>query len=815
MRLRFSLLGLLACGAAFAAEPKPDPAAVEHFEKAVRPVLVEHCGQCHGEKAKGGLKLDSRANLLKGGDLGPAVVPGDAAKSRLVQAVKHDGELKMPPSGKLKPAEIDAIARWVTDGVVWPATDNHPSVEPKPGGPLFAAEQKQFWAFRPVKKPSVPGSKFQVPSDNPIDSLVQERLEQAGLTLSKPADKRTLLRRVTFDLTGLPPTPEELAAFEKDASPEAFETVVDRLLASPHYGERWGRHWLDVARYADTNGMDENTFFGNAWRYRDYVVNSLNADKPYDQFVREQIAGDLLPPTADTKVRKERAAALGFLAVGPKLLAEPDKQKMLLDIADEQLDTLGKAVLGLTLGCARCHDHKFDPLPTRDYYSLLAVFTSTRTMQNLNTVAKAYERTVDGPPSAEVQKAKAELDKLRGEVRQLEKEFGKTPETDKATRTEIHRKAEAKRAAIKKLEAAVPPAELFLGVEEGSAGAYGTQPRNLFVQVRGNYTTPGEEAPAVFPRILAGEAQQPFVPTTPNTADKPAANTTRFGAVRGRSGRLELANWLTDPKHPLTARVMVNRVWLHHFGEGLVRTPDNYGRLGERPTHPELLDWLAAEFVDAGWSLKKLHKLILLSRTYQQASGNPPQADPDNRLLACYPRRRLDAESIRDAMLAVGGNLDRTLGGSLHAGPNLDYVGEVKYDANRRTLYLPVVRGKLFPFFQTFDFPDPGVTVGKRASTTVPQQALFLLNNPFVKAQADALAGRVLERPAADRPAWLYRTALLREPTKGEAERVTKFVTAFAAGLEKAEPAAGKRERAAWAAAAQAVLASAEFVTVE
>ena len=812
--------------------PAADPAAVEHFEKAVRPLLVQHCQKCHGEKTKGGLKLDSRANVLQGGDTGPAVVPGDAAKSLLVRAMRYDGELKMPPAGKLKPTEIEAIVKWVADGAVWPTADTVVSAV-KSGGPLFTEEQRNFWAFQPVKRPQVPvvrrhpkGSA----SANPVDAFILVRLEKAGLSLSPPADKRTLLRRVTYDLTGLPPTPDELAAFESDTSPQAFEKVVDRLLTSPHYGERWGRHWLDVARYADSNGMDENTAFGHAWKYRDYVVRSFNADKPYDVFLREQIAGDLLPPTMDEVEKRDRLAALGFLAIGPKLLAEPDKQKMLLDIADEQLDTLGKSVLGLTLGCARCHDHKFDPLPTRDYYSLLAVFTGTRTMQNLNTVAKAFERTPTGPEKPEVAQTRQKLDKLRADMRRLEKQFAQVGMKDLVRRRELHEETDSKRDDIKRLEADLPPDDLFLGVEEGTAAAYGTQPRNLHVQVRGNYTTPGEEAPAVFPRILAGEQQTPFVPAKPNPADKHEANKTRFGSLRERSGRLELANWLTNPKHPLTPRVIVNRVWQHHFGEGLVRTPDNFGRLGERPTNPELLDWLAAEFVSpsggrqppeaqgadaprSGWSLKRLHKLILLSRAYQQSAGNPPAADPDNKLLSVFPRRRLDAESLRDAMLAVAGPLDRTVGGTLYTGPNLDYVREVSYDSTRRTLYLPVVRGKLFDYFTVFDFPDPGVAVGKRATTTVAPQALYLLNNPFVRRQAEALADRVLA--TGDDPGrTLYRAALLREPTTEEAARLTAFVAKHAE-LNTAEKDAARRQRAAWAAACQAVFASSEFAWVE
>ena len=779
-----------------------DPAAVEHFEKKVRPLLLAQCAKCHGDaKPKGGLALTSRAAALRGGDSGPSVVPGKPAESLLVKAVKYTDEaLTMPPKGKLPAADIAALEKWIAAGAVWPGAATADPNSPK-AGPLFTDAQKKFWAFQEFK---VPSSKLKVGA-NPIDGFILEKLDRAGLKLSSPADRRTLLRRVTFDLIGRPPTPEELTAFEADPSPNAFEKVVDRLLASPHYGERWGRHWLDVARYADSNGMDENTAFGNAYKYRDYVVRAFNEDKPFDRFVREQLAGDLLPD-GDSR---DRLAALGFLALGPKLLAEPDKQKMLLDIADEQLDTTGKAFLGLTLGCARCHDHKFDPIPTRDYYSLLGVFTSTRTMQNLNTVAKTFERSADGAKTKERADAEKQLDKLRREVRLLERDFGKVPTTDKAKRTEIHEKAEVKRAAIKKLEVTLPPNEFYLGVEEGSAAAYGTQPRNLYVQVRGNYLTAGEEAPPVFPRILAGETQPPFVGVKPNPADKNAATKTRFGHARDRSGRLELANWIADPKNPLTARVFVNRVWRHHFGEGLVRTPDNFGRLGDRPTHPELLDWLAAEFVAHGWSVKHLHKLILLSKTYQQSGGTPPATDVENELLSCFPRRRLEAESLRDSLLAVAGTLDRTLGGTLYSGANLDYVGDVKYDTRRRSLYLPVVRGKLFDFFQTFDFPDPAVTVGHRVATTVAPQALFLMNNPFVTARAAEFADRIVATGKTDpeRVVFAYRQAHCRAPTPDEVSRATAFVTAYA-------KASGDPTKA-WAAFAQTLFASNEFAFVE
>ena len=817
IRLAFGLSFLLA-SIASAQTPNAD-----HFEKNVRPVLVEKCLGCHGaegKKPKAGLKMNTRQDLLNGGNAGPSVVPGKPEESLLVQVVKYDGDLKMPPKGKLKDEEIAAIAEWVKNGAVWP--DAKAAVE-TPGatvkqGPLFTSEQKAFWAYQPVRD-----AKPAQDAKNPIDAFLAAKFDSAGLKPAPRTSKATLLRRVTFDLIGLPPTPEELDSFLKDESSNAFEKVIDRLLASPHYGERWGRHWLDVARYADSNGLDENTAFGNAWRYRDYVVRSFNADKPYDEFLREQIAGDLLPPSNDPAIQTERTIATGYLVLGPKVLAEPDKQKMLIDIADEQLDTLGKGVLGLTIGCARCHDHKFDPLPTRDYYSMLAIFTSTRTMQGLGTVAKAFEKPLDGPESAEQAGARTRLESLRKEVRQVEKQFGSTPESNKAKRTELHLKAEAKRAEIKTLEAKVKPAEFALCVEEGTPAAYGTAPRNLYVQVRGNYGLPGEEAPPVFPRIVVGESAKSFVSLQQNPSDKLAPTKTRFGQLRSGSGRLELAHWIADAKNPLTARVFVNRVWQHHFGEGIVRTPDNFGKLGDRPTHPELFDWLASRFIESGWSTKQLHKLILSSEAYSRSSLRNPDskanADPENRLLSYFPRRRLEAEPIRDAMLAAAGTLDPTLGGTLYKGGNFEYVttdqsrSTVGYDTMRRTIYLPVIRNNVYPFLATFDFPDPSTMTGQRASTVVAPQALYMLNSPFVAQHAGAFADRLLKAEPSDDSARVrlaYRIAYAREPRTEEASRLLGFIAS-----QSGETDPIKQKRAAWQAAAQAIFASNEFAFVE
>ena len=600
----------------------------------------------------------------------------------------------------------------------------------------FNAEERNHWAFQPVASPT----------GDSIDTFVQNKLKSAKLTPAKPATKRQWLRRVTFDLIGLPPTIEEMDAFLADDSKSAFENVVDRLLASPHYGERWGRHWLDVARYADSNGLDENTAFANAWKYRDYVVNSFNADKPYDQFLKEQIAGDLLP-TDDFTLRLERLTATGYLAIGPKFLAEADKQKLRLDIADEQLDTLGRGVMALTLGCAKCHDHKFDPIPTVDYYSLLAIFTSTQTMQTLDTIAKAYEHP-----------------------------------------------------------------EGFLGVVEGSATAYGTQPRNLHVQIRGDYTNPGDEAPARFLQILPSDNA---LSVMPNPYNAPQPNMIRYGQVRESSGRLELAEWLTNGTHPLTARVIVNRVWAWHFGQGLVRSVNNFGMNGERPTHPELLDWLATKFVNEGWSIKTLHKRILLSDSYRMGGTfdkRSAEIDPENRLLWRFPRRRLDAETIRDSMLSIAGNLDTTVGGTIWVPENFEYAKNVDFNSTRRSLYLPVIRGEGFAFFDAFDFPDPSAIAELRKETVVPTQALYLMNDPFVDQQALAFAQRLQVEPTREgRIRLAYQLAYGRTATEVEVKRASVFIDRYLS----VDPERYADEGNAWQALCQALFAGNEFLYVE
>ena len=801
--------------------PQPTEAQVRFFENRVRPLLANRCFQCHGpEKQKGSLRLDTRAGLLAGGDLGPAIEPGEPEQSRLLTAIRYDDEaLRMPPNGKLPEQELADLTAWIKAGAFFPAGDA-PAL-PVQGAANNAAGADAVWAFQPLTEAAPPVVENSAWVRTPLDQFVLAGLEASGLEPAPAADKRTLIRRVTFDLLGLPPTPDEVAAFLTDESPQAFATVVERLLASPHYGERWGRHWLDVVRYADSNGLDENVAFGNAWRYRDYVVAALNADKPYDEFLLEQLAGDLLPATDDLAQKHARLIATGFLALGPKVLAEVDETKMELDIIDEQVDTFGRAVLGLTLGCARCHDHKFDPISTEDYYALAGIFKSTRTMEHFKKIGRWYENELPTPADlaakaaheqtvaakkaviqSAVEQANAALQASRPGTPLPQNPEGLYPE---ATKAELKRLRD-ELAAVEKAKPVMPSA---MGAAEGTLA-------DLPVHIRGNHLTLGKVVPRGFPQVL--------------TAARLTAASSAPPIAAGHSGRLELAQWLVAREHPLTSRVLVNRVWRWHFGEGLVRSPDNFGKLGERPTHPRLLDWLALRFREHGWSLKALHRLIMLSSTYQMSSGDNARAaelDPTNRLLWRVDLRRLEAEEIHDALLAVSGRLDRTLGGSLLHVPNRGYLFDhtstdnTKYDSPRRALYLPVIRNHLYDVFQLFDTPDGSVLNGDRESTTVAPQALFMLNSELVAESSERLAELVLRETGDDAGALqarrldvLYQRAYGRPPSATEAARDAALLERLAqAATETAD--ASQRHRQAWTWLCQTVLAANEFIYVK
>jgi cytochrome c553 len=725
-------LGLLApkSDGAEVAFAKPTAEQLEFFENKVRPVLVTHCYSCHSaetSKLKAGLRLDSRAAILKGGDTGPAVVPGQPEESLLIQAVRYkDEDTAMPPKERLPQAQVADLETWVRMGSPWPETAPEVARETKEGID-WARLRQEHWAFRKVARPEPPDLKDASWVSNPIDRFVLARLRTAGLEPSRPAEKPTLLRRAYLDLTGLPPTPEQVAAFVNNPSPDAFTQVVDALLASPQYGERWGRHWLDVARYSDgLGGFLDAEALPEAWRYRDWVVDALNRDLPYDQFVRAQIAGDLISDDRDL------AVATGFFAVGPTYISdggdpEATAQAQAETLAD-RVDTFSRAFLGLTVACARCHDHKFDPVTARDYYALAGIFHNSRT--ELAPIAPREMVTA--------------FDAAQKAIQEQERRV-KAAGTNDATKPRLPELT----AELERLKQAAPPtyAKAHLLADQGN--------KDMAVAIRGDLRKPGEPAPRRFLQIIAGENPPLF---------------------RDGSGRRQLADAVADPANTLTARVLVNRVWQHHFGQALARTPSNFGVIGEKPTHPELLDWLAATFVENGWSLKQLHRLILLSSTWQMSSRHRADAfaqDGENRLLWRMNPRKLEVESWRDSLLAVTGELDRTRGGP---------PSERILESNRRTLYGKVSRnGDRFlsdEFLRLFDFPAPRVTSERRTTSTVPQQHLFMMNSPFMVARSRALAARLHRERGTDpdRITRAYQLLYARRPTAEEAALGVAFL---------------------------------------
>ncbi len=763
--MRYAFLPL-ACAAALLAVPslraaEPDPKGVEFFESKIRPVLVEQCYKCHSTqagKSKGGLTLDSRATTLKGGDTGPAVVPGNPEKSLLLAAIRRVGDVKMPPKTKLPDAVVNDFRRWVEMG----APDPRDRAASPPSN-IDWTRARAFWSFRPVRKPAPPAVKDGAWPKTDIDRFILARLDAEGLHPAAAADKRTLLRRATFDLTGLPPTPDEIDTFLNDDSPDAFSKVVDRLLKSPHHGECWARLWLDVARYAEdqahTFGVKPNT---EAFRYRDWVINALNADMPYDLFVKRQIAADLME--GDEPDGYKQRAALGFFGLGAQYYkGDVCAPKAAADELDDRIDTMARGLLGLTVACARCHDHKFDPIPTQDYYSIAGVFSSCK-LANLPMVPKA-----EADRYAAAQKPLLEADRKLKEMQKAEKS---KPSADGKKRIKDLQ------AEMEKLKKAVPPAPpMAHALAEATVG-------DMHVYVRGNPAQQGDLAPRRFLRVLAGDNPPHF--------------------TRG-SGRLELAQAIASKDNPLTARVIVNRVWAWHFGRGLVGTPSNFGQLGERPTHPELLDDLAARFVENGWSLKWLHREIMLSATYQMSSATDAKAeviDPDNRLHWRMNRRRLEVESYRDALLAVSGQLDQSFGGptsELGSGQN-----------RRRTVYCKVSRHELNGLLRLFDFPDANITSERRTETTVPQQQLFVLNSPFVIGQAKALAARA-GAEGRDDPARVRRAYLLAYGRPASEAEVALALHYLGGKDDPAEHNGLTR----WERYAQALLAANEFLYID
>lgn len=771
----FLLLGNM--GLAAENEEKFSPEQIEFFESKVRPLLAKHCYECHSKKTKnlkGGLRLDGRASAIKGGDSGPAVVFGKPEESLFIEAIRWES-VEMPPKAKLPDEQIAVLVKWIEMGAPWPPNDDQPQSD-IPEHYEWGKLRKAHWAFRPVRKPALPKIKNTTGAHNEIDRFILARLERAGLQPSPPADPRTLIRRISFDLIGLPPTPAEVDEFvracDAESSPggalpqAAVRKVLDRLLASPHYGERWGRHWLDVARYSDGyGGFLDSAGLPAAWRYRDWVVAALNRDLPFDQFVKQQIAGDLMNVDGG-------ATATGFFALGPTYRSDggdPDSvAQAKSETLDDRIDTLSRGFLGLTVSCARCHAHKFDPIPQRDYYSLAGVFNNT-----------GARETPLVPP--EVVKA---YNDHQQSIKNLEKQLKQQADAVKKEKREPN-DAEQKQGAewkaeLERLKKTAPPKYAFAHALTDGGSA------DMHVAIRGNLRKPGELAPRSFLRILVGEDPPQF---------------------KQGSGRLELAAAVADANNPLTARVFVNRVWLHHFGRGLVRTPSNFGSLGEEPTHPELLDWLAVHLRESGWSVKQLHRTMMLSAAYQMSSRFDERSfntDGENRLVWRMNSRRLDVEAWRDSLLDVTGELDRAIGG-----PPSDSL-----NSRRRTLYFTVSRnGDRFAsdtFLRLFDFPIMRATVAKRSTSIVPQQYLFLMNSSFMAERSQALLKR-LEQDADDndqRIQLAYRVLYGRLPSDEELRLGLEFVS-------PAQQAESNPPTSLWQQYVQVLLSANEFMYVQ
>ncbi|HTL68360.1 MAG TPA: PSD1 and planctomycete cytochrome C domain-containing protein [Lacunisphaera sp.] len=752
----------------------------EFFEQKIQPILSDNCYQCHSHQAdriKGHLLLDSRDGILLGGNTGPAVVPGKPNDSLLIEAVSYtDEDLQMPPpnhGGKLSAAQIADLTEWVRRG----APDPRVPVMAE-NGQAYGGVGKNHWAFQPVHQPAVPVVHDTAWAISPIDQFVLASLEDRGLHPNGPADKRTLIRRATFDLTGLPPTEPEIQRFLADDSPEAFAKVVDRLLASPAYGERWARYWLDVARYSDTKGdapKRDDPRNPWAWTYRDYVIDAFNTDKPYDRFIVEQLAADRLIAEADAQAQARHQepsndhrilAALGFLTLGNQFDGRRD------DIIADQIDVTSKAFLGLTVACARCHDHKFDPIPTKDYYSLYGVFANTVVPTRPSLQPTLLARLPKTPELLDYVAKSAALDKRQDDLEARFVEFRRSRQRDPEVRRELFRDERELQRDSGDLEANHPGAP-----ERANAVFDVPRAHDYPVLVRGEPQHKGDIVPRHFLECLS-----------PDPKHRPIWN--------HGSGRLELARAIADPKNPLTARVLVNRVWQELFGVGFVPTPDDLGNMSAPPAHPELLDWLAANFVESGWSIKKLQRTILLSRTYQESGAANPNAvalDPSNRLFWRANLRRLDFEEIYDSLLAIAGTLDRTVGGRPIA-PADDGFG------TRRALYTYIDRRNPPELLTQFDFPNPNTPTGRRYDTTVPQQALFLMNSPLVVETARKLTHRPeftdLNRDQ-DRVTSLYLAIFQRPPSDEEVKLGVDYIRRNPGGeaLTVPEPPATKLRR--------------------
>ncbi|MEY3141845.1 MAG: hypothetical protein RLY21_338 [Planctomycetota bacterium] len=808
-------------GGGMQAETAAAPLTAEQlkfFESKIRPILIANCYGCHSVssgKSKGGLRLDTRDGMLKGGDSGPSVVPGDVDSSLLIRAIRYlDSDYEMPPAGKLKDAEIALLEEWVAMGAPDPRVEGAAAAPGHSPGTTFrwtaediANGRENHWAYKPLTAPRPPATKDAAWSRSPIDSFILAGLEAKGLAPAADANPATLLRRASLDLTGLPPSREDVERFVKNPSPEAFARAVDKMLESPQFGERWGRHWLDVARYAESSGKESNIFYPHAWRYRDYVIQSFNEDKPYDRFLVEQLAGDLMPAATDAE-RAEQLIATGYLAVGTKSHNARGRAQFQMDLADEQIDAVTQGMLGLTVACARCHDHKFDPIPQKDYYAVAGIFLSTETRygtfeaQGNNHPAGLVELPAKagvplGPAMSSQQrsllvtaKERAEQETTRAaELREQARTARQRGEEPPNLQQQLVR-ARAAEGINRNLGSILERYDDAGKATEANLLAMGAAERTRSVNARlldrGELDKPGVTVPRGFVKLLSD-------------GDEPK--------ITNGSGRLEFAQWIADEENPLTARVWANRVWLHLFGEGLVPTPDNFGMSGQAPTNPELLDHLASRLIAHDWSTKKLVREIMLSRAYAMSSAfneNAASIDPDNTLLWRMPKKRLEAEAIRDSMLLAAGLLDlRAPTGSRIAfaeggmrGPQqerlLSFISG--NSDNYRSVYLPIVRDRVPESLEVFDFAEPAFVTGQRDVTNVPTQALYLMNSAEMARISDAFAARVVESASdeAARITLAFELAFGRKPTGAEIRACRDFLDDFTAAYGREQAASNK-----------------------
>ena len=803
----FVLVASFTCGDEFQVEfnRSPTEEQLAFFEGKIRPVLVQHCYECHSADASelgGGLLLDSHRGIVKGGDTSPSVVPRDPEASLLMTAVKYSqADLQMPPAGKLADHEIQDIKTWIEMGAPDPrSVDTVAALKDRKA--IDWDKARDFWSLRPLTKPAVPELADSDWAMTSIDRFLFAGMKQHGLEPSADAGREVWLRRATYDLIGLPPTPEQIDSFVHDHSPQAYLNVVDLLLASQEYGERWGRHWLDVVRYSDTAGDNSDFPIPQMIKYRDWVIDAFRDDMPYDQFVREQLAGDLLPSKSVDETHRQLIAT-GYVAGARRFGSRVDDYPTHLTIEDT-LDNVGRAFLATTINCARCHDHKFDPVTAEDYYALYGIFNSTRypwpgielEQKQRDLVPLVSADIAEQAKQLHVDEQKLLDDGVKA-LDQQKKELSKeATDDDKKSLDGLIKKAREK---------ADSHAKQPLPFEQAYAIVDAKTIADSPIQIKGDPTKAGEVAPRHFLTVLGGQS----IPKTDKT-----------------SGRLQLAQWITDENNPLTARVMVNRIWLHHFGRGIVPTPNDFGRQGKPPSHPELLDWLALRFMESGWSIKTIHREIMLSRAYRINSISSPKAhevDPTNTLLSCFPRLRMDAESIRDTLLTLGGNMDSKRG-EAHPFPTQSQWKftqhnpfKAVYETNQRSVYLMTQRIQRHPFLAIFDGADPAVSTPARSVSTTPVQALYFLNDPFVHQQAAGFAHRVSlhSEDRDERLRFAYRLALGRFPTPLELESSAQLLVAIRRAIASSDVSEREAESQSWQSLVRSLFRLNEFVYLD